>query len=498
MAKQIYAKEYEDYLITGKEDSLNSLVNGSIEKDYFILIRKLLNENLTKELQKQINKFIKRIPESQSYRLTALNFFKKLQKNPKNKNEIIQDIKKLFNLENAQIYNKPIKYNETLNNDEKEEKLPNTLILSNYNKIDKLIDDIYTNKIDPNDEEYVKFFGKEDYRQYNLIFNFNKIPEKILVKIFLDYKHYNRIYGSVIKSITYAKLDYFKKILKSVVDECLKDKNKKNDFRHIITNNIQIFLNEQIIALLEYNEIFNFDSLVSELISRKYSEITEDRNEKIKKLKEIKQLLNKYQYKNDKMTRNVLISLLALNSQINIFDFDLFIEYIKCPLYNNYSIYKINNQLQKIIENNNNQIYFKCQIIEFDSYKETQLIEKYLKHFYLKDKMTFEKLNKYFNANYIKKFYSKMQFYLGKEGPTKDNILSSYEIENLMNEIILTICDYNKELFNVNDDIEITLEIKNIQTLFVNIYEINTENYYYSNKKEFDENNCIRWYCSDI
>ena len=160
MAKQIYAKEYEDYLITGKEDSLNSLVNGSIEKDYFILIRKLLNENLTKELQKQINKFIKRIPESQSYRLTALNIFKKLQKNPKNKNEIIQDIKKLFNLENAQIYNKPIKYNETLNNDEKEEKLPNTLILSNYNKIDKLIDDIYTNKIDPNDEEYVKFFGK--------------------------------------------------------------------------------------------------------------------------------------------------------------------------------------------------------------------------------------------------------------------------------------------------------------------------------------------------
>jgi len=101
MAKQIYAKEYEDYLITGKEDSLNSLVNGSIEKDYFILIRKLLNENLTKELQKQINKFIKRIPESQSYRLTALNIFKKLQKNPKNKNEIIQDIKKLFNLDNA-------------------------------------------------------------------------------------------------------------------------------------------------------------------------------------------------------------------------------------------------------------------------------------------------------------------------------------------------------------------------------------------------------------
>ena len=40
----------------------------------------------------------------------------------------------------------------------------------------------------------------------------------------------------------------------------------------------------------------------------------------------------------------------------------------------------------------------------------------------------------------------------------------------------------------MNDDIELILEIKNIQTLYVNIYEINTENYYYSNKKEFDEN----------
>ena len=178
------------------------------------------------------------------------------------------------------------------------------------------------------------------------------------------------------------------------------------------------------------------------------------------------------------MTRNVLISLLALNSQINIFDFDLFIEYIKCPLYNNYSIYKINNQLQKIIENNNNQIYFKCQIIEFDSYKETQLIEKYLKHFYLKEKMAFEKLNKYFEENYIKKFYAKMQFYLGSEVPTKDDILKRNEIDDLMKEIILNICDYNKERYNINDDIELILEIKNIQTLYINIYEINTENYY--------------------
>ena len=46
----------------------------------------------------------------------------------------------------------------------------------------------------------------------------------------------------------------------------------------------------------------------------------------------------------------------------------------------------------------------------------------------------------------------------------------------------------NKEKFKINDDIELILEIKNIQNLIVNIYEINTENYYYSNQKEFDSN----------
>ena len=92
MPKQIFAKEYEEYLITGKEEVLNSLASGSIEKEYFIIIRKLLKEELTTELQKQIDSLLNRIPETQSYRLKALNIFKKLQKNPEKKNEIIQDI----------------------------------------------------------------------------------------------------------------------------------------------------------------------------------------------------------------------------------------------------------------------------------------------------------------------------------------------------------------------------------------------------------------------
>ena len=488
MPKQIYAKEYEEYLITGKEDTLNSLPSGSIEKEYFTLIRKLLNEELTPELQKQIDEFLRRIPENQSYRLKALNIFKKLQKNPEKKTEIIQDIKMLFRLGNVKPHSKPVKYNKTTNNQKDENdinKLPSTLNLDEYIKINKFIQDIYDNKINPTEQEYKKIFGN-NYNNFDL--DFNKIPEKTLVKIFSNLKDYRYIINIVSRSMLYANLDFFKHVIKSTLDECANNEEKKRDFRNHIFKNAHFLLNEQIEALLEYKD--NFDNLVNELIIRKYSDISDDKIERVKNLKEIKLLLNKHKYKDDQMTRSVLFSILDLNAKMNIFELDTFIEYIQVPLHNNHSIYNIDKNLaNKIVNNNNRQnIFFLPQMISPDLYGDQQLIEKYLKHFFLKDKIAFEKLHKYFNENFIKKFYSKIQFYLGNEQPTKDNILSPEEISDLMKETQLTICDYNKEEFKVNDDVELILEIKNIKTLYVNIYEINTENYYYSNQKKFEDN----------
>ena len=486
MPKEIFAKEYEEYLITGKEESLNNLPGGSIEKEYITLIRKILNEDLTDELQSQIDEFLKRIPENQSYRLRALNIFKKLQKNPEKKDEIIQNIKSLFRLGNVKSHNKPVKYNKSSRSPKEEndtQKLPSTFNLDEYVKINKFIQDIYDNKIIPNDIEYKKLFG-DNYNNFNL--DFNKIPEKTLVKILSNPKDYKKIKDAFSNSIIFANLDYFKKVCKLAYEECSKNEEKKKDFRNNLSNNVHLLLNEQIEALLNYN--IKLDRLVSELINRKYFEIPEDKSERVKALKEIKALLNKYNYKDDKMTRNVLISILDLNAKMNVFELDTFIEYIEVPLYNNRILYSINKDLEtKIINNNKQNDCFLSPIINIDYDEDQKLIEKYLKHFFLKDKIEFEKLHKYFNENYIKKFYAKMQFYLGKEQPTKDNIISQIEISDLMKEIQLSICEFNKETFNINDDIELVLEIKNIQTLYVNIFEINTENYYYSNKKGFED-----------
>jgi hypothetical protein len=485
MPKQIFAKEYEEYLITGKEEALNSLASGSIEKEYFTLIRRLLKEELTPELQTDIESFLSRIPESQSYRLRALNIFKKIQKKDVKKTEIIDDIKRLFRLGNVRQYSKPVKYNKTIV-DEKDEnesqKLPNSLNISSYIKTNKFIEGIYSGEIVPIDKEYDKVMGINVNATLN--FDFNKIPEKTLVQIFTKKKDFKKIFIFVIQSITYAEFDYFKKVMKSTIEKCLNDEKTKKEFRNIVCDNISFFLNEQINYLLEYKTDFNFDRLLSELINRKYSTKINDKTERVKVLKEIIELLNKFNCKDDRMTRNVLLTILDLNSQMNIYELETFIDYIKVPLYNNSRFYNISQDLQTKIRNNDIQRdCFLSQAINFSFDQDKKIIEKYLKHFYLKEKMPFEKLNKYFNENYIKEFYSEMQFYLGSEEPTKDNILSSYTINELMKETKLSICDFNKEEFNINDDVELVLEIKNIQTLYVNIYEINTENYYYSNKK---------------
>ena len=81
MSKHLFAKEYEDFLITGKEDSINSLPSGSVEKEYFILTRQLLKEDLTPELEKKIEEnVLNRITREQGSRLRALEIFKKLKK----------------------------------------------------------------------------------------------------------------------------------------------------------------------------------------------------------------------------------------------------------------------------------------------------------------------------------------------------------------------------------------------------------------------------------
>ena len=136
---KIFAKEYEDFLIQGSEDFCNSLPNGSLEKEYFIIIRRLVKEEFSQELDKKFKTFMHYFnpSEEQLTRLKALLIYKKMQKNPDKKEEIIKDIKNLFNLRNVKHYSKPVKCNKIAKdeNETEEKKISNKLNLEEYVKV---------------------------------------------------------------------------------------------------------------------------------------------------------------------------------------------------------------------------------------------------------------------------------------------------------------------------------------------------------------------------
>ena len=50
--------------------------------------------------------------------------------------------------------------------------------------------------------------------------------------------------------------------------------------------------------------------------------------------------------------------------------------------------------------------------------------------------------------------------------------------QSISNEVILRFLESNKEIFRVDEAVELSLELKNIQTIYIKIFEFNTETYY--------------------
>ena len=490
----IYAKEYEDYLITGKEECLNTLIPGGIEYEYIKLIRSILSENLTENLKQKIKDFVKRYPNNQTNKLKALLYMKELESNPENLEEIIKSIKQLFNLPYVENVPKPRNYNREIDDlDDNESHESNKINDNELLKYEQLLNDIYNEKIDPNNNK----FEIPDYSE-NVVypFNFNKIPDKVFYKMLTDY-HYSNLSQLFYKQVSTFDLECFKnkfdKFLKSLKES--KNKTEIDTFKSELISQSNNLNNEQLNYLISLNNPFiNKDNLIGVLLYRKYPNIEESKEEKKKILLEINDLLNKMNYKYEQYKRNVLYTILKNDMEMNIYDLEKFMEYIELPSCNSDSIKTILKIPKNLIEqlkvnktNSNNIQYFQnVERSQFDS--EKKLITNYLTHFFRFDNIPMVKFQNNILDQFLKKIYYTTKFLNGDEEVTKTNNLSLNEINDLMNKIILEICPHNKEKFLIDEDIILDLDIKNIQTLFVKIYEINTENYYYNHQSENFDN----------
>lgn len=116
------------------------------------------------------------------------------------------------------------------------------------------------------------------------------------------------------------------------------------------------------------------------------------------------------------------------------------------------------------------------------------LVRDYLKHFFIEADSTRE-FEPYILSNYLRRLFAETKIERGLGEPEKWAAqLSPAEYAELKDRIDIDFLPTNPTQFGADDDVKLTLAIKNVPTLIVNVFEINTAAYYQANKKPIETN----------
>jgi len=112
-----------------------------------------------------------------------------------------------------------------------------------------------------------------------------------------------------------------------------------------------------------------------------------------------------------------------------------------------------------------------------------QIFDRYLEHFCEK-KGSLVDFQEDFDPEYLRKIDEKIKI-LNSEDLTglKVDIKKYQEINK---QVVLRFTENNKALYTVEDEVRLLVEIKNVSTLYVKVFEFNTETYYKKNLKPFN------------
>ena len=210
------------------------------------------------------------------------------------------------------------------------------------------------------------------------------------------------------------------------------------------------------------------------------SEKMERRNKLLKMHNWAKNLNHKF----NSLTDQILYEILQIGIEINNFDFDLFVEYLRNPI----KIYpKSNGNNLKLLEQKIQKFEtYWNNIHNFDILKwmnHDKLIEAYLEvYFKLENKIS--PFDEFFDEKYLNELFFKVRLYNGDQIPNISEILSPETLKNIETEKILSICKFNREYFTNEEEVKLYVEIKNISKLIIKIFEFSPEDYYLKKNSE--------------
>lgn len=117
---------------------------------------------------------------------------------------------------------------------------------------------------------------------------------------------------------------------------------------------------------------------------------------------------------------------------------------------------------------------------------EQELIRSYLAHFFIKDN-GYERYEKYLQSGYLKTVFAETKILNGLgDAETWFAWLNPSQHQELRNRVLLDFEYTNRDLFAADEPVALDLHVKNVPTLIVKVFEVNTTNYYRRKRAEID------------
>jgi hypothetical protein len=182
---------------------------------------------------------------------------------------------------------------------------------------------------------------------------------------------------------------------------------------------------------------------------------------------------------------HILFWLLDFNRRQNNYDYNLFWKYLAFPRHSSY--------MKKTYIDRS---YYYVDLTEaFENlslfppiHSDEELLKDYLFHFFKdKDFYYYQTIGAYLDEEWVRKVFAESKI-VNMTGDMEEwyAMISQQEYQALKDRVDIDFACSNQAFFSAKDPVTLSLYIKNVQTLMIKIYEINSLNYYQTYHKEPD------------
>jgi len=333
-------------------------------------------------------------------------------------------------------------------------------------------------------------------------------PQAISYKIFLEqaFRQYRNVQGVSDrglenldeKDLNSDRLRHFLSRLQRpdlpdlpvLVQQDLKAKNSRGFGSHGIHRNMtQIQLNE--LVQLDPNLLANSNFInvyLTKLAPSKDVNLAYDLEEKEKHLNRLHLFAQRLAPAYNSLKANVIYHILKLQRSRGEWNRDLFMKYLSLPrrgVYVNPKKWEEALRKDRRIEVNLQADYRSFSGLDRIRNDEP-LVRSYLLRFFIKDQdyLAFSQLVR---DDYLKPLFAEAKLTSGTGDPEKwYSMIDGMAVNSLRDRVDLDFPPTNKEFFSANEAVDLKLAVKNVQTLLIKAFEINTFNHYSRNLQPVD------------